>query len=637
MNPRLVGIAGSLKGKVFPLPEQEFSIGREVTNRLSIVHPTVSGRHCVITRGAGQFKISDLNSRSGTFVNGLPVKERGLAHGDQIRLGHCVFVILFDEAEPTAVPNVVLLDEGALVSQTRIELRSEETDQGVPEDPAGSVPTTERTLRELSALLKISTALSSLRGLEALQEKLLESIFEIVPADRGAIILLEENSEEFAAILGRERSSGLMQPFHVRRAAIDHVLRERVAVLRNDLQPSESPDVAEGQPPRPMGSLLAVPLFVFGRMAGIIYLEATNPKVHFDESHLELLTAVGGIAALALEKVRHMEWLEKENRRLHAELDIEHDLIGESACMQEVYRFISRVASTHATILIRGESGTGKELVAGAIHRNSARADKPFVAINCAALTETLLESEMFGHERGAFTGAVAQKRGKLEVADGGTVLLDEVGELAPSLQAKLLRVLQERQFERVGGTRPVKVDIRLIAATNKDLEEAVRNKTFRQDLYYRLNVISLQMPPLREHPEDIPLLASYFATRYSEKAKRPVMGISAEARACLVNYDWPGNVRELENAIERGVVLGSGDLILPENLPETVLEAESPQGIPIPRYHEAVRRAKKQLIRKALELAEGSYTEAAKALGVHPNYLHRLVRNMNLREEIKK
>ncbi len=259
------------------------------------------------------------------------------------------------------------------------------------------------------------------------------------------------------------------------------------------------------------------------------------------------------------------------------------------------------------------------------------------MAINCAALAETLLESELFGHEKGAFTGAIAQKKGKLEVAEGGTVFLDEIGELAPSLQAKLLRVLQEREFERVGGTRTIKLDVRLIAATNRDLEEEVKKGRFREDLYYRLNVVSVRMPALRERREDISLLASYFAAKYGKRSGRTVVGISPRARACLLNYEWPGNVRELENAIERAVVLGSSDLILPEDLPETILERAAPAGAPAEAFHDAVRESKKQLIIGAVEQAMGNYTEAARLLGLHPNYLHRLIRNLNLKPMLQR
>jgi len=269
-------------------------------------------------------------------------------------------------------------------------------------------------------------------------------------------------------------------------------------------------------------------------------------------------------------------------------------------------------------VLIRGESGTGKELVARAIHQNSPRSQNAFIAINCAVLSETLLESELFGHERGAFTGAIAQKKGKLEVANGGTVFLDELAELAPTLQAKLLRVLQEREFERVGGTRAIKVDIRLIAATNSDLEKTIKAGAFREDLYYRLNVLSLTMPPLRDRREDIPLLAGYFALRISKKSGRSVKGISAEARKCLVQYEWPGNVRELENAIERAVVLGTTELIQPEDLPEALLEKEAVPGVQVTEYHQAIKEAKRQLVLKAFQEAAGNYAQTARLLGTN-------------------
>jgi Nif-specific regulatory protein len=311
-------------------------------------------------------------------------------------------------------------------------------------------------------------------------------------------------------------------------------------------------------------------------------------------------------------------------------------MIGEGPAMQRVYHFISKVAPKDSTVLISGESGTGKELAARAIHRNSTRAQKPFMAVNCAALNEALLESELFGHEKGSFTGAFAQKKGRLEVADGGTVFLDEIGELTPPLQIKLLRVLQEREFERVGGTMTIKVDLRLIAATNKNLEEAIEGGEFRQDLYYRLNVVSLEMPPLRERREDIMLLANYFADKYGARCNRKLKGFSPEARTCLVSYDWPGNVRELENAIERAVVLGTTDTILAEDLPEVLLERDVNVANPS-TYHDAVAQTKRQIILNALDQAQGNFTAAAKLLGVHPNYLQRLVRNLNLTDQLKK
>jgi Nif-specific regulatory protein len=327
--------------------------------------------------------------------------------------------------------------------------------------------------------------------------------------------------------------------------------------------------------------------------------------------------------------------LEQENQRLTTEIRQEQSLVGEGARMKEIFQFVARVSPTDSTVLIEGESGTGKELVARALHRNSHRSSKPFVAINCAAIPETLLESDLFGHERGAFTGAAGQKKGRLEVADGGVVFLDEIGELAPALQVKLLRVLQEREFERVGGTHPIKIDIRLIAATNRDLNEAVRNGEFRQDLYYRLAVVKLTMPPLRERREDIPMLTRHFVQKHAKRCKVKTKPVSREAMAALVNYEWPGNVRELENAIERALVMGSSDMVLLEDLPESLLEQSPPAEVHEGKYHASVKELKKQLIIDAVEQARGNYVNAAEILGVHPNYLHRLIRNLGLKEEL--
>jgi transcriptional regulator with PAS, ATPase and Fis domain len=345
-----------------------------------------------------------------------------------------------------------------------------------------------------------------------------------------------------------------------------------------------------------------------------------------------LLLAISALAAVAREQLDESLRLEDRNAQLRAEINIEHNMVGNSRPMRELFERIARVARTESTILLRGESGTGKELVARAAHRNSPRADRPFVAINCAALTDTLLESELFGHEKGAFTGAIGLKRGKMELAEGGTLFLDEIGELPLTLQAKLLRALQEREFERVGGTRSVRVDFRLIAATNRDLEAAARAGTFRQDLFYRLNVVALVLPPLRDRREDIPLLAEYFVRKHAARNSRPVTAIDPGAMALLARHDWPGNVRELENAIEQALALGAADQITPEDLPASLSVAPSSRQPSSLNYHEIVEATKRDLILRAFEQADQNHSQAARLLGVHPNYLHRLVRNYDLR-----
>jgi Nif-specific regulatory protein len=365
---------------------------------------------------------------------------------------------------------------------------------------------------------------------------------------------------------------------------------------------------------------------------GAIYLHSGRVEVQFDRDHLELLTGFAVIVAGPLENALHIDQLERENRFLHAEMALDHKMVGDGPRMQQVYEFVRKVSEADSTILVGGQSGTGKELVARAIHRNSRRRRKPFMAINCAALTESLLETEMFGYEKGAFTGAMNQKAGRIEEAAGGTLFLDEVGELAPALQAKLLRVLQEREFERVGGTRSVKADIRLIAASNRNLKEEVENGSFRTDLYFRLNVVSIVLPPLRERREDIPRLAQHFVDKYSGQSSRRVSGCSPETLECLKTYDWPGNIRELENAIERAIVMGSTSVILPEDLPENVIEGAARFGSDEPKFHERLRELKRQLVQKALDDSQHSYSDAAKALGLHPNNLHRLIKNLNIK-----
>ena len=629
---RLEAVSGPMKGKLFLLSKDETSLGRDPSNDIALLDSLVSRRHCVIRKqpDKDEFRLEDLESRNNTFVGGVPVRERVLVQGDQIRVGNSI--LIFQGANSVPEPGNSLQLDAIAPGAATVVLRKEDVLYLQP--PRTALPATQKTVRDLNVLLDFSRTLNSVRGLMALQEKVLESILAIVPADQVAILLTENGGAEFTSIMGRHRRLGANQPVRASQTILNRVLEENLAVLSDDVQGDDEYRKSDSLIERRVHSVMAVPLEFQEKLLGVLYLEASLPGVHFDSDMLQLVMTLGNIVALAIDNAGHLEQLGLENRRLHEELSIHHSMIGESKAMREVYAFISRVAGRDSTVLISGESGTGKELVARAVHTNSVRKDKPFVAINCAAITETLLESELFGHEKGSFTGAVAQKKGKLEVAEGGTVFLDEIGELALPMQAKLLRVLQEREFERVGGTRQIKLDVRLIAATNRDLKEASRTGAFRSDLYYRLNVVSLEMPALRDRKEDIPLLAAFFAARHAEKVKRNVAGISPEARACLMRYDWPGNVRELENAIERAVVLGSTELILPEDLPDSILEESSASGESVGALHDGIRDAKKALIERAIEQAKGNYTEAAKLLGVHPNHLFRLIRTLNLKQK---
>jgi DNA-binding NtrC family response regulator len=336
--------------------------------------------------------------------------------------------------------------------------------------------------------------------------------------------------------------------------------------------------------------------------------------------------------SLVVEKALERETLRREVEILAEEVGARHQLVvGKSTKMNLAVDAAKKAALSKATVLLLGESGTGKELLARAIHNWSDRREKPFVAINCVGLSKDLLESELFGHEKGAFTGAHQLKKGKMELADGGTVFLDEVGDITPELQTKLLRFLQEREFERVGGTRPMRVDVRILAATNRDLDGDIKQGRFREDLYYRLNVVPVHLPPLRERKEDVPELAKFFLRRFSQETKKVFSDITAEALDQLLAYHWPGNVRELGNVVERAVVLGQGPKLDLHDLPDGITGAAQTGASPGLSYHDAVDVARRDLIQKALAQAEGNRTEAAKLLGLHKTHLFRLMKSLKI------
>ena len=571
---------------------------------------------CRVRAGAdGGYVLTTVDRRTPVFVNGLPVTTRALQPRDEVRVRDALFIVRDEEpaAAAPAAPSVIACTTSPrdLSSSPRVlEISVEEALLGDNDEPsrASGAP--------LPALIRVGAALSSIEGLAAIDAALAGLLFDVLPLERVAIA---DGGDGAAVIQSAWSACRGHDCIAVDGALLERAVRQRAAI------------VVDGGGRH----LVAAPLAAFGRTCGSIWAE-TAPGVRLEREHVRVLLFVASLAAMSREHAREAQRLQETNDLLQAEINLDHNMVGRSRPMRALFDRIGRAAKTDTTILLRGESGTGKELVARAAHRNSRRAARPFVAINCAALTETLLESELFGHEKGAFTGAIGLKKGKLEMADGGTLFLDEIGELPLGLQAKLLRALQEREFERVGGTRPVRVDFRLVAATNRDLEAAVKAGAFRQDLFYRLNVVTLNLPPLRERKEDLPLLAEYFLRKHASRCGRRVHGLRPDALRRLAKHDWPGNVRELENVIEQALALGASDWIAGDDLPAGLGESPSAARSTLD-YHAAIEQARRDLIVRAFERADHNHTAAARLLNVHPNYLHRLIRNLELREQLTK
>jgi Nif-specific regulatory protein len=495
-------------------------------------------------------------------------------------------------------------------------------------------------LAKLSTLLDVGRTLGSTLHLKTALTRVLEALEEEHRVRSGIIALLDEGTEEVRVeatagvnpvaahktryrvgegITGRVVESG-------RPVVVPQVSREPLFLDRTGVFKGRGQEL----------SFICVPIVVHHKTAGALGVTLSYEADRNYDGETQFLGIVASMIGQALRVQKLVEAerrrLQDENRQLRQELRERYDLrnmVGNSRPMQQVYEQVRQVAGSPTTVLIRGESGTGKELVAHAIHYGSPRADKPFVKVSCAALPESLVESELFGYEKGAFTDARAQKKGRFELAHGGTLFLDEIGELSPSTQVKLLRVLQEREFERIGGVAPVKVDVRLIAATNKDLELAVQAATFREDLYYRLNVFSIFLPPLRERKSDVLLLADHFVEKYSHG--KNVRRIATSAIDMLTSYHWPGNVRELENCIERAVLVCDGGVIHGHHLPPSLQTAEVSGTLPRLTLAKAVAAYEKDLIQDALKSSRGNRAKAARLLDTTERIIGYKIRKLQI------
>ena len=487
----------------------------------------------------------------------------------------------------------------------------------------------------LSSLVDASAAINAAQGLDETLAAVARAAAAVMKAEAASVIMLDEarGKQVFRAAVGDHGEQLLGVEYDRGLGISGKVMQTGQAVIINDVRKERShyKDIDQLISFQTR-SMIAAPLTHKGHKLGVV--EVLNPvqSSHFGPADLELCRIFANLAAIAAANAQLYDRLQRENRGLKQALRSHNgEMIGSSPAMQQVKDLLHRVAASSATVLLLGDTGTGKEMAARVLHAHSPRADRPFIAVNCAALPETLLESELFGHEAGAFTGAAGKKLGRFELAEGGTIFLDEIGEVAPSIQVKLLRVLQEKEIVRVGGTRTIGCDVRVIAATNRDLVKDIHSGRFREDLYYRINVFPITVPPLRDRREDIPLLANHFVQKIAADMKRRPPQISPEALAALVRYNYPGNIRELQNVLERACLLctcmeedGEGCCILPEHLPHDLLgDAPGPAG-----ETNALAGSEKAMVLNALRQSNWNQTRAAKALGISRD---------NMRYRIKK
>ncbi|MBC8457191.1 MAG: sigma 54-interacting transcriptional regulator [Deltaproteobacteria bacterium] len=493
---------------------------------------------------------------------------------------------------------------------------------------------------ELSILLDISQKVNSSLDLDEILDYALERLAEIVHAEASSIWLIDEPNQQLYVASATGQKSQLIKEvwMEMEEGIVGQVLKTGHPRLIPDVRkdPAHAKDIAR-KVDFEARTMLCVPMRSKDKVIGVIQmLNKANNELFDSKDELDI-SLFANLTGVAVENAQLYSSSQEENVHLRRELRTRRtlgfeDILGKSRKVQELKEIARRVAETDSNLLLLGESGTGKGMLAQAIHHASPRAQEPFMHVNCGAIPESLLESELFGHERGAFTGAIKTKEGRFELADGGTLFLDEVGDTPLILQVKLLQVLETKRFERVGGTRTLQADVRIIAATNQNLKQKIDEGQFREDLYYRLNVITIPFPPLRERSEDIPLLAEFFLKKYNMETNRKVKGFSPEAMDILTSYNWPGNVRELENAIEYSVVLTNHDIIEPNDLPVTVHTQDDAVEDYNGSLEVALKGFKRKYITQILQQNNGSRTEAAKQLGIQRTYLSRLIKELDIK-----
>ncbi|MCA9673329.1 MAG: sigma 54-interacting transcriptional regulator [Myxococcales bacterium] len=573
--------------RVHHLYKKVTSIGRSADNDVVVEDPDVASTHCHIHFDGRVFHLAPTERDNRIFINGKRRRKHDLSHQDEVRIGKSDMVFsLYDEPVAEAEASATSVD----VSPYRM-------------------------------LFEFSSKLLGSYELDRLLEALMDTVITVTNADKGFLVLFEGENPRIA-VARNLRSENINDAVdQLSDSIIAKVIRTRKPLIVSDALRDDEFSNSKSIINLNVVSVMCVPLMDKDSLIGLIYVGNDNVVELFEEQSLEVLTIFSAQASLILKNAMLINELNVDRKQLQTRLETKRfgRIIGACDAMLEVFKKLEKVATTDISVMITGETGTGKELIASEIHDRSARANGPFVTINCGAIPESLLESELFGHVKGAFTGAVANKKGKFHAADGGTLFLDEIGELPMQLQVKLLRALQEKTIVRVGDTRPEQVDIRILAATNRDLEQEIRKANFREDLYYRLNVVNIHLPPLRARGEDIIVIAKYFLQKYSEEFGAKVKGFSPNATIALKKFDWPGNIRQLENHVKKAVVLADKASLSPEDLDIT-----SDALPPILSLAAAKEEFQRTYINEVLARNNGNRTKTARDLGVDPRTIFR-------------
>jgi transcriptional regulator with GAF, ATPase, and Fis domain len=586
--PSLKWIVPEGRPQVFPIYKKITSIGRAGGNDVAIDDKSLRDYHAQITFDGRDFK---LDGRGDLQINGKKKRSGKIFHNDRLILGDDVELVFSVYDETAGVG-----DEGAQPSQ-------------------GS---------ELEGMRRLAEFSERLNGLATVQDQLdglVDAVIEVTNADKGFVILIENGEPKVTVARNLQQKSLSDGIRHLSDSIIAKVIDTRRALIVSDALHDSMFRGSESVMNLKLCSVMCAPLIAQGQMLGIIYVGNDNVVNLFEESSLDVLTVFATQGALILQSALLRDELRTDLDALAERLEDKHfgDIIGTNPALIDVFKKVEKVAGTDISVLITGETGTGKELIAREIHRRSNRSHGPFIVVNCGAIPENLMESELFGHVRGAFTGAVATRQGKFQAAGGGTLFLDEIGELPLQLQVKLLRALQEKVVMKVGDTKPEDVDIRVVAATNRDLEHEIKTQNFREDLFYRLNVVNLHLPPLRERGDDVIVLAKYLLHKYAEEYGVRVKGFTPNALIAMRKYDWPGNVRQLENRIKKALVLCDKTLVGPEDLdlfPEALAAVQ-----PLTEAREDFTR---RYILEVLDRNGGNRTKTARDLGVDPRTIFR-------------